>query len=1196
MLIDIIRFEWRYHTRQAAFVLAAALFFAGGLLLAATGYGPNNVHVNSPCSIAQSVGLLSLLSVFVLAVFCGNAVVRDRELKTEELVFATPVGKLDFLLGRFAGALLAAFSAFVLCAPGMLAGIALPLHEASQVGPVDPVAYLWALAVVGVPNFVVAAVILFVVATLTRSMLASYAAAVAVYVLYFVAAALSGSPLMAASVPGEAGSLTLASLVDPFALSAFFEQTRFWTPAERNARGVALAGNFLLNRVAWLAVAALAWGALYRAFSFRVVGCGRAKRTAPEPSVERSATAASRVVVPAGRGARAVAAALASATWLEARSILGSLPFLALNLLWAALAATEIWSDVTSGEYGSAVIPTTGFVLAPMMQPLAIVATVIIIYYSAEVVWRERSTSLSGMLDATPVPGALFVVSKWVALCLLGGALVATGMVTAVAIQALVGGAAFDPVVAAGFAWFAFAPIAIFAAAAVAVHTLSPGRFAGIFLLVLVAFYSLRGDVLGLEHRLWRFGSLPPVVHSEMNGFGDYALPFNSFALLWGAVAGALLLVAALAWRREPGGRSRTPLRLLRGASAPARAALASCGLVALAAAGWIYWNTNLLNRYESDDATLAWKAGYETTWKAVASLAQPSVTHVEARADLRPEDRAWRMRGRYELLNDGETPIPGLFVTVRREYRVDSISAPGAKLSVSDAKYGMYRLDFETPLRPGARAELRFDLVAVNRGFTGSGPRTQIVENGSWIPGWVAFPSLGYRDGFEIRDPRERRRRGLPPATREAGVAGDLTDEAELGEDRVTFDITLSTAPDQLAITSGRLAREWMEDGRRVFRYVSDVPVGNQRFNLMSARYEVAREERGGTTVEVYFQRGHGQSVAKIVRAASDTLGYMERNVAPYPFRQLRVVEVPSYWNFGGFAQPDTVVIVDKRGFLKKQDDDAPVDIVYRRIAHEVAHQWWGLGLTPPNGPGASMVVESLTKYAELMVMRRALGAESIRGELVYELDRYLAGRAEALPPEPPLDRVDDESHIYYGKGALVMHAIADLIGEEATNRALRDFYAAESGAGHAATADRLVARLLEETPPERRALVAGWLSDVVVYDVGLEKATASKRSDGRWELAVRVRAAKARVAGDGSESPVAMDEPVTVAVYADENEARLLASSRQPVRSGVNELRLLVDAEPRLVAVDPMLCLIDRDRFDNAKQVERQARGRRQ
>ena len=271
MLMDIVRFEWRYHTRQISFIAAAALFFLFGFMVTATGFGPDNIHIDSPYSIAQSIGLLSLLSVFILADFCANAVVRDRETRMEEIVYTTSVGKLPFLAGRFAGSFLAAVTAFSTSALGMLVARFMPWHDPDRLGAVQPAHYLWALIVIAVPNMLFAAATLFALSTVTRSLLASYAGSVLLYILYFVASALTNSPLMASSVPGANESAWLASLLDPFALSAFFEQTRNWTPALRNTKLISLTGNFLLNRLLWTGVSLAILAVAYRLFSFRVI-------------------------------------------------------------------------------------------------------------------------------------------------------------------------------------------------------------------------------------------------------------------------------------------------------------------------------------------------------------------------------------------------------------------------------------------------------------------------------------------------------------------------------------------------------------------------------------------------------------------------------------------------------------------------------------------------------------------------------------------------------------------------------------------------------------------------------------------------------------------------------------------------------------------------------------------------------------
>ena len=72
MLSEIVRFEWRVHTRQPSFIAASALFFLAGFALTASGFGPQNVAVTSSFIVTESLGFVSLLSVFAIAIFVSN--------------------------------------------------------------------------------------------------------------------------------------------------------------------------------------------------------------------------------------------------------------------------------------------------------------------------------------------------------------------------------------------------------------------------------------------------------------------------------------------------------------------------------------------------------------------------------------------------------------------------------------------------------------------------------------------------------------------------------------------------------------------------------------------------------------------------------------------------------------------------------------------------------------------------------------------------------------------------------------------------------------------------------------------------------------------------------------------------------------------------------------------------------------------
>lgn len=1183
MLSELVRFEWRYHTRQLSFAAAALGFFLLGFALTATGFGPANVKLQAPWLIAESLGFLSLLSVFALAIFSANAVVRDEEHRMAEILYCTPVGKLPYLSSRFAGSFLAAVSAFGFSAVGMIAASFMPWQDPERLGAVNVLGYLWAFAVLVLPNMLFAAALLFSVAALTRSTLASHVGAVAVYVLYLVCAALTQSPLMAASAPGGGDGFAFAGLLDPFGLSGFFEQTRYWTVAEQNSRFVALRGTFLANRVATVGAAALLLAGVYRLFSFRVLR--KAKGAERSGTVSHAASAGSGRTAPSGFNRAPVPAAPdAFGTWLaaygsavklELRTLLTSIPFLLVLLLWMALAGTEILSELTGGEYGSRSLPATGLIFSALRQPLSLMGTVVLVYYSTELVWRERRFRIADTLAATPAASSAFVASKWTALAALVLGLVTTGILVGLGVQVAHGYSNFEPGLYLSLFYFEGVPLLLFAAAAVFLHALSPSKYVGMLLVLLVGLLKLRGGALGLEHHLWRFASAPAVPYSDMNGFGHLATAFHWFMLHW-AVLGLLLGVGASAlWRRG-----------IRGQARAWRPVAAGLLMASTATGGWILYNTDAVNERRSTREVLDWRADYEKTYKPFAQWPRPTVSSVTTDVELYPEERRHRVSGRYQLVNETQTEIREVLVSINRGARGVELSLPGAKLTSRDERFGMYRFALDTPLAPKGRTELRFALEFSQPGFTDDEPDTSVVENGSFIRGPSHFPRLGYRSSYELVDPRERRKRGLPEGT--------LREDSELGEEPevpewVDFEATVSTSADQVALASGKLERQWEQDGRRYFHFRSEARMTNV-FAFASARYAVSTLRHGGVTIEVYSHPGHPHNVERMLRAAAATLDTMEKHFGPYPHEVLRIAEVPTYWGFGAFATPSLIFFTEDRGFLTDSTDPERLDLVSRRIAHEVAHQWWGHQLAPAIGEGASALVESLTKYSELLVMEEMYGREKVRDFLAFELDRYLSGRSREEVRELPLSRVQSQPYIYYGKGAIVMYALKDLLGEEPVDGALRELLRTKGGPGGDATTRDLLARLYAVAPGELHPLIAGWLEEITLYDLKLESAAVTPLPGGKYEVKMRIAAARSRADGGGNESPVELSENIPVGIFgANPDRAaeadHVLYLRPRALHSGINELSAIVDAQPAVVAVDPYITRVDRNRFDNLR-----------
>ena len=1189
MLGEVLRFEWRYQTRQVGFFVAVAAFVGMAFLFVGTGYGPDNVHVNSPYSVMQSMGLLSLFSIFVLSLFCANAALRDSEHKMEELVYATSIHELTYLSARFAGALLAALTVFAVAALGLMLAPRVLAVDPERLGDTEVLRYVWALVVMVLPNLLFAASLLFAISVLTRSALASYIGAVFLYALYFVGSMLGDSPLMAGAAPQTPEALARAALLDPFGLSAFFAQTRYWTEHERNTLLLSLEGPFLLNRLLWLGVSAGVLGLVYWRFTFRVApgsktGRGGTREVASTP-------VATYRPVPRAGGAGALAA-LRSAVGLESRYVLKSGAFLALLALWVVIVGMEVVAGSTRTEYGTHLLPTTGVLLPNLLQTLSLIGTLTVVYFGAELVWRERAVRMSELLDATPVSSAVFYLSKLAVLALLTVVLATTAVGISVLFQLSRGYFHLEPALYLSLLYFTGLPLLLFAVAVLWLQTLSPNRYVGMFLALLLALLLRQGELVGLEHGLLRYAGGPPVRHSDMNGFGAAAASFSAFMLYWSALAGLLGFVTCGLWRRgvSPPLRARfAALPRVWGRSGQVGAA--ACLGVFAVAGGFIFHGTNVLNRYETRSRLYDWKADYEKAYQRYETQAQPSVVAVKTHVDLFPEEARYQAAGSYQLENRTAEAIQTVWVSVQRDVSLAALKLAGARLHSHDSRFGMYEFRLERPLPPGARAELTFDVDVARRGIQGSDPEASIVENGSFIANVEAFPTIGYRKGYELKDARERRRRGLPetPAV-EALEAGDVGLSESWGGPGAwtTLETTLSTSEDQVAVAPGVLHREWREGDRRFFHYVMDRPMLNW-FAFVSARYAVEKVRHRGIGVEVYYHPAHADNVARMMAAATRSLDLFSEQFGPYPHEQLRIVEVPSYWGFGALALSNTIYYPEHRGFLSDVRDSDGVDLVTRRIAHEVAHQWWGHQVDPVSGPGASTLVESLAKYSEQLVVKATYGEPHLRRVLAFDLDRYLRGRAAEDAVEPPLTEVKDQPYLYYGKGAVVMSALGDLLGEAAVNRALRKLVSQRAYPNPQPTARDLVAALHAEASEAHRPLIDQWMTEVVLYDLKVETVTSEPLADGRYRVTARIAATKKARRG-GEDVPLELDEELDVAVFSQypDGDAPALYAAKHRFTGALTEVSVIVKERPVYVGVDPFLRRVELERSDNLLKID--------
>jgi ABC-type transport system involved in multi-copper enzyme maturation permease subunit len=1190
MILEFFRFELRQQLRSPLLWLFALLFGLMAFGAASSdaiqiGGGVGNVNRNAPTTIATFYGMFSLLGLLVIAVFVSGALLRDFELGTADLFFSSPMRKRDFLIGRFAGALAASLLVFLMITVGLLIAPYMPWVDPERVGAFSLQPYLWSFAVFVLPNLIFIGALLALLAVTGRSLLIVYLGVIGFFVLRGVAN----------SLLADLDNEWLATMMDPFGLTAFRRTVRYWSAPELNTRLPAIAGYLLVNRALWMGVGVAMIAAAFALFKPQRTGTGKAwfrrKRKAA------AAIDAQGAGKPAPKVQPTFSATTARTQFLHALrfdtvGVLKSVPFLII----LAFAVTSFLASAGSVQsiFGTKTYPTTSLMLTALQGSYSFMLIFVVMFYAGELVFKERGVKLAEVSDAMPVPNWLPLLSKFIALIAVVLVFQAIGGVASMVMQLFKGYSALEPLLYAKQLLLDSIPFVLMGGLALVLQVLTNNKFIGYGLLIVVVILQATLGLMHFEHNLYNYANAPGAPYSDMNGYGQFLGARLWFQTYWGLLLLALMLLAAAFWVRGVAPSLRERIKLARARLRGGRGvALAVAVLAWVAAGGWIFWNTNVLNRYVPSDVAMDEQARYEKQYRKYHNLPQPRIVAVENEVDLRPETLSVRTRGHYEIVNQHAAPIAEFHIAVDPDATIEKLEFGGAKLIHDDARVGyrIYRLD--KPMQPGEHRQLNFVQSYAQRGFSNEPGNTQIVANGSFFNSSV-FPSFGYSEGRQLSDRNERRKRGLGEAPR----MPKLEDQAARANhyiasdaDWIDFKTTVCTAPDQIALSPGYLKREFRRDGRRCFDYAMDRPM-LPFYSYLSARWEVRRAEHAGIPIEVYYDPKHAYNVDRMIDGVKKSLDYFQANFTPYQHRQVRILEFPGYSRFAqSFA--NTIPFSESIGFVADLRDPEAVDYVFYVTAHEVAHQWWAHQVIGANVQGSTMLSESLSQYSALMVMEKEYGRAKMRRFLKYELDRYLSERGGERLEELPLYRVENQQYIHYRKGSLVFYRLREELGEATVNRALKRFLEDKGYQNPPyTTSAELLEYLRAEAKPEQQQLITDLFEKISFYDNRVVEASSKKRPDGKYEVSLNLHAAKLYADGKGKETAAPLDDWIEIGVFArgpsgKEGDEKVLSLERRHITRNDQTVTVVVDQAPYEVGFDPYNKLIDRVPADNRKKL---------
>jgi hypothetical protein len=366
-----------------------------------------------------------------------------------------------------------------------------------------------------------------------------------------------------------------------------------------------------------------------------------------------------------------------------------------------------------------------------------------------------------------------------------------------------------------------------------------------------------------------------------------------------------------------------------------------------------------------------------------------------------------------------------------------------------------------------------------------------------------------------------------------------------------------------------GHLVSSQLDGDLRTTRWVADRPASQVCFNLGEFQEFLITDPRiPPVTVQINASAHHmldqlwlGQRDPQldVGHDVANSLAYFTQQYGPPLYDHYYATEIPFFYGqaFPGlmYLSMETFQTVDESGHEE----------AFR--AHEMAHQWWGIGVEPA-GYRDAWLSEGFAEFAALSYMHARLNDHEKFRKRLKEWREAIRERRNDAPPLGLGWRVGqtgapgDYALVNYRKGAWVLHMLEVLLrnlhtmSDSVFNATMQDFYYRYYGQ-HASVAD--FQRVVEEHVGQTMA----WFFDEWVNGTAMPTYVFAWRtdpdSDGHFLLHVRVRQKDVS-------SRFLMPVPLEID-FADSSKAFVRVNVTGPVTEGT----LRVPAHPVRLELNP-------------------------
>jgi tetratricopeptide (TPR) repeat protein len=205
----------------------------------------------------------------------------------------------------------------------------------------------------------------------------------------------------------------------------------------------------------------------------------------------------------------------------------------------------------------------------------------------------------------------------------------------------------------------------------------------------------------------------------------------------------------------------------------------------------------------------------------------------------------------------------------------------------------------------------------------------------------------------------------------------------------------------------------------------------------IVAGSFQEYKSEEAGMDLHVFFKPAHQALAPEYTTTAVQEFTYYITLYGTPLSQKLSVVElpgdtVPYAWapEIAGLASPQ---ITEKTN--------------YRLLANAVAHQWWGVSVSPATKDDW-WLTDGFSRYSEAMYVENAAGAAGLEEAIKDMSVGALAYDTVPLSSASKLDPFSTEfQSLVTDKGAMILHMLRWVLGEDKYNKTMREFAATYAG-----------------------------------------------------------------------------------------------------------------------------------------------------